>query len=229
MKLLGSLAIAIVAAQNKKVPPKTPKQRLNTLSEFFERFTTEVVAPSVGQGYAERLNKRMQNMVTSMGAAYDRPNCGYFDENSKHGGPDPNPHVKPNGKPRNRRDVDDSDDSDDTWFGAQAATDEYCNANEFANHSEEGQKSCCSESESFLAANTGNCGKLRTKGGNKKRKEGYERLSDDPKLKWKQITTGARKWAERYINNCGGQRKNKLISNRTKKVYGKVNVKMGWA
>lgn len=226
MKLLGSLAIAIVAAQNKKVPPKTPKQRLNTLSEFFERFTTEVVAPSVGQGYAERLNKRMQKMVTSMGAAYDRPNCGYFDENSKHGGPDPNPHVKPNGKPRNRRDV---DDSDDTWFGAQGATDEYCNANEFANHSEEGQKSCCSESESFLAANTGNCGKLRTKGGNKKRKEGYERLSDDPQLKWKQITTGARKWAERYINNCGGQRKNKLISNRTKKVYAKVNEKMGWA
>jgi hypothetical protein len=36
-------------------------------------------------------------------SAYNRPTCGFFDESLKHGGPDTNPELRPNGKPRNQR------------------------------------------------------------------------------------------------------------------------------
>ena len=35
----------------------------------------------------------------------------------------------------------------------------------------------------------------------------FERLSKDPRLAIKQITTGYRKWAERYLSQCSGQRR----------------------
>jgi hypothetical protein len=59
-------------------------------------------------------------------------------------------------------------------------------------------------------------------GGNQK---AYDRLSHTPSLKWKQITTGTRKWAQRYINNCHGQRKYNLASKRANKMYKIVNAK----
>jgi hypothetical protein len=36
-----------------------------------------------------------------MMAAYSRPQCGFFDENLEHGGPENDVHLRPNGKPRN--------------------------------------------------------------------------------------------------------------------------------
>jgi hypothetical protein len=54
----------------------------------------------------------------------------------------------------------------------------------------------------------------------------YDRLASEPSLRWRQITTGARKWVERYINNCGGQRKNNLGVKRIRKVYKKWDEKL---
>merc|ERR1719333_681527 len=47
-------------------------------------------------------------------AAYGRPNCGFYDSSLTNGGPDPNPELRPNGKPRKifsrkRRQVEDEE------------------------------------------------------------------------------------------------------------------------
>ena len=88
--------------------------------------------------------------------AFNREKCGYFDAtNLPHGGPDPDPHLRPNGKPRNplRKRRSDSDDYE-------------------------------GEDGSLLR---------------------YDRTN--PLTGIKQITTGYRKWAQRFINECGGQRR----------------------
>jgi hypothetical protein len=216
MKIIAGLAIA-VAANEKKVPPRDPMQRLNTLRRFMTNFATEVATPIAGAGYAGRLEKRMHNMVDSMGSAYERPTCGYFDSSSKHGGPDPNPNERPNGKPRNRR------------FAAEDLQEELeaeC-ANGLANVSDTVANECCLYVDGWSEANEAFCSKgVRAKKG---KKDPWDRLSDDPALKWKQIMTGCRKWAERYIGNCAGQRKKNLIKHRTKRVFAKVNEKLGLA
>jgi len=221
MKLISSLAIALVAAEEKKVPPRHPLNRLNTLRGFFAKFAEDVVVPITGnQNYADRLTKRMQGMTDSMEKAFNRPNCGYYDESSKHGGPDPEPHLRPNGKPRNRRDTE-----DETHFDDQEEFEAAC-ALGWENNNVQVRTECCQQIDSYYSANESGCNMLpRRKGGNKKTP--WDRLSADPALKWKQIMTGCRKWAERYINNCAGQRKNKLIKNRTKRVFEKVNTKLG--
>lgn len=230
MKLISGLSVALVAA-NKKVPPRTPEQRLGTLSDFFVKFTDEVVTPVAGAKYAGRLNGRMQRMTDGMLAAYNRPNCGYFDASSKHGGPDPNPGVRPDGKPRNRRSMDEDN---------AEIVQQRCDEVNWDDMTDELQGECCDPEAALVFSAGGDCddGKCdlhcaringsRSKGKGKGKKTHWERLSNDPQTKWKQIMTGCRKWAERYIGNCGGQRKNKLITNRTKKVYTKVNGKMGW-
>ena len=42
----------------------------------------------------------MDRIVSNMLAAYARPICGFFDSNIKHGGPDPQPHKRPDGNDR---------------------------------------------------------------------------------------------------------------------------------
>jgi len=229
MKLLGTLSVALVAAQNKKVPPKTPEQRLNTLKGFFAKFTADIMSSVTGDGVATRFNSRMQRMLENMEAAYNRPNCGYFDPSSKHGGPDPYPGFKnsdPNGKKRNRRLAEEDSNNLQEQACTGSVTDEDGNVETYDPFGDM-LGNCCSF-DWFNEANSVTCQKGERAGGKKKGKDQWSRLSDDPKLKWKQITTGTRKWAERYINNCSGQRKNKLVVKRMKKVYAKINTKMGW-
>ena len=47
------------------------------------------------------------------------------------------------------------------------------------------------------------------------------RLSKDPEKAVKQITTGLRKWAERYLNNCHGMRKDEVPRKRARGLYRK--------
>ena len=90
-----------------KVPPRHPLNRLNKLKKFYEGFAADIVASRISEKAADRFAARYTKMCDGFQAAFDRPNCGYYDDSSKHGGPDPNPNVRPNGKPRNRRDDDD--------------------------------------------------------------------------------------------------------------------------
>jgi hypothetical protein len=53
-------------------------------------------------------------MAANMLSAYGRTNCGFYDSALTNGGPDPNPELRPNGKPRKdfsrkRRQVEDEE------------------------------------------------------------------------------------------------------------------------
>lgn len=203
--------IAMAHAAEKKVPPRHPINRLNKLGVFYDNFATEMVADGkMRQGQADRFSGRMVKFLASMEKAFNRPNCGYYSGDGKHGGPDPEPETNPNtGKPRNRRDIDEEDLAEATnEFCAERSADNYTNAAGVFN--EDVFAECCHFDAAYCN------GQMAPRSGAKK---AYDRLSENSELKWKQITTGTRKWAQRYINNCHGQRKNKLASKRANKLY----------
>jgi len=92
-----------------------------------------------------------------MSGAFARANCGFYDPAIQHGGPDLEPHLRPNGKPR----------------------------------------------KALRRRRSGNSTDMMLK---------YDK--NNPIKGIKQILTGFRVWAERHINECGGQRKYQHISNR---------------
>jgi len=214
---ISLLAVAAVHATEKKVPPRHPLNRLAKLGTFYEAFADEYVRTQIGDGAADRFTARMENFLDNMKTAFERPNCGYYDDSTKHGGPDPNPDQRENGTPRNRRD-DDGDDSVDSDITSDEVTLAWCAEPERDTSSDAWLTNCCCADSTLeqCAGVTPNCSQLgkRTGGG-----KAYDRLASNGSLKWKQITTGTRKWAERYINNCSGQRKNQHASNRAKKLY----------
>jgi hypothetical protein len=165
-----SVAIfAIAAADDRKVPPRRPEQRLSRLNQFSAEWLNANLPnlPSKDAWIA-----KFETNASRMMRAYERENCGYFDPtNLPHGGPDPNPHLRPNLKPRKtlrkRREADSDDyEADDGTL-------------------------------------------LR-----------YDR--ENPLTGIRQITTGYRKWAQRFINECGGQRKFKYQVNRMRSWFDKL-------
>jgi hypothetical protein len=150
MKVSTAILAVSVTAQEKKVPPRHPSQRLNRLNQFAEEWLTDNLShlPSVGR-WVEKFNANAGRMTRAFG----RSKCGFYDQTMMpHGGPDPNPNLRPNGRPRNRRQAEDS-----SYEGSDGSLLRYDKSN--------------------------------------------------PMLGIKQITTGYRKWAQRFINECHGQRK----------------------
>lgn len=153
MKVSTAILAVSAFAQDKKVPPRHPDQRLNRLNQFSEEWLTDNLydLPS----YSSWVQKFKSNALR-MQNAFSRDNCGFFDPNQKpHGGPDPNPNLRPGGRPRNRRQA--APEEEEDFEGADGALVRYDKAN--------------------------------------------------PMVGIKQITTGYRKWAQRFINECHGQRK----------------------
>ena len=131
MKFSPALLFAVAAADDKKVPPRHPLQRLNRLTEFTEELLNNwfTFLPSKDAWVA-----KFATNAGRMQRNFERGNqrCGFYDEDQlPHGGPE-----------RKRRDLDDVDR--------------------------------------------------------------YDR--EDPTVGVKQLTTGYRKWAERYLSQCSGQR-----------------------
>jgi hypothetical protein len=161
-----SIAIfAVAAADERKVPPRRPEQRLNRLNIFSAEWLHDNLSdlPSKDAWIA-----KFESNAARMLKAFQRPNCGYFDPtNLPHGGPDPDPHLRPNGKPRQRRSTDDDDYED------------------------------------------GDGSLLR-----------YDK--NNPMTGIRQITTGYRKWAQRFINECSGQRKNNFQVKRMRKWFDRL-------
>ena len=82
MKLaIFSLAATITA--EKKVPNRTPLQRLNTLKRFATEWTEANMDSTKGDRFENILIKHANRMQTK----FNR--CGFFDPNIKHGGPRP--------------------------------------------------------------------------------------------------------------------------------------------
>ena len=142
MKFSPALLFAVAAAEDKKVPPRHPLQRLNRLTEFTEEILNDwfTFLPSKDAWVA-----KFANNAARMERNFNRGNqrCGFYDEDQlPHGGPE-----------RKRRDADDVDR--------------------------------------------------------------YNR--EDPSVGVKQLTTGYRKWAERYLSACSGQRQYSFQVNRMAK------------
>ena len=140
MKLSFAL-LAVAAAEDKKVPPRHPLQRLERLTEFSAEILDEWFSfvPSVNAW-----KNKFANNAARMERNFNRGNqrCGFYDADQlPHGGPSDD---------RKRREADDIDR--------------------------------------------------------------YNR--EDPSEGIKQITTGYRKWAERYLSQCSGQRNSKFQVNR---------------
>ena len=132
MKISGAVLFALASADDRKVPPRHPLQRLTRLTEFS--------AELLNQWYTWLPSKnswvtKFENNANRMERNFKRgeQRCGHYNEDQlPHGGP----------ADRKRR-------SNDEW-------------------------------------------------------DRYNR--EDPAEGTKQITTGYRKWAERYISQCSGQR-----------------------
>ena len=129
MKLSVAVLVAAATATEKKVPPRHPIQRLNSLVELTNELMTDWFdfLPSQ-QAWITKFETNAERMQRNFERGNQR--CGFYDAE-----------VLPHGGPRDRRDVDE----------------------------------------------------IR-----------YNR--DDPKEGVKQLTTGFRKWAERYLSECSGQR-----------------------
>ena len=131
MRLSKALIFGFAAADDKKVPPRHPLQRLERLNQFTEElFTTWLDFLPSQQAWIRKFRTNGERMAKNFQRGEQR--CGHYDENQlPHGGP-----------ARKRRDFDE---------------------------------------------------------------ERYNR--EDPVEGIKQLTTGYRKWAERYLSQCSGQKK----------------------
>lgn len=162
---VSAIILAAVAAQEKKVPPRHPSQRLNRLQQFSTEWLNDNLPflPSL-QNWIKKFETNAERMTN----AFNREKCGFYDAGLlPHGGPDPNP-ARPDGKPRRERRQ--ADESDDSYDGGMLVR--------------------------------------------------YDK--NNPMTGIKQITTGYRKWAERYINECFGQRKSQFQVKRMAKWFKKL-------
>ena len=140
MKFSPALLFAVASADDKKVPPRHPLQRLKRLTDFSAELLNDWYGflPSKDKWVA-KFEKNAERMERNFKRGNQR--CGHYDENQlPHGGP----------AERKRRDLDDV---------------------------------------------------FR-----------YDRA--DPCVGTKQITTGFRKWAQRYLAACSGQKFNQYQVNR---------------
>jgi len=218
---------------SRKVPPRHPLNRLARLQKFGFAFNDEHFQSS------EKVATTIENFTTNMKNSFERDNCGFYDANSKpHGGPDPNPEIRESGRPRNptnnrrRRDADGNDwlfeacacsnqsDSTDCFDGlSDNQVDYYSDAilnkmlceldDESSDQCDGLDESTCEWHGAMVAVRGKKNGKTNA------------RLSNDPERAVKQITTGLRKWAERYLNNCHGMRKDEVPRKRAKNLYKK--------
>ena len=142
MKISQVLLLTIASADNKKVPPRHPLQRLTRLTEFTnEMLSTWFDFLPSQQAWIKKFAKNAERMERNFNRGNQR--CGFYDEEQlPHGGPE-----------RKRRDLDDVDR--------------------------------------------------------------YNR--EDPAIGMKQLTTGYRKWAERYLSACSGQKNYQYQVNRMNK------------
>ena len=152
MKLFATLLTVAVLAEDKKVPPKTPEDRIEQLKRHITRLMDDHFSSC---SKASAWETKMEKVCDRALKAFTRVNksCGYFDplNPSGHGGPE-----------RKRREVDD----DELRY---------------------------SELDAIASING--------------------------------ITSGMRKWSERYIAACGGQKNHDHIVNHSNKWRAKLTNK----
>jgi hypothetical protein len=80
--------------------------RLGKLQVNFKQWLSENLSRS---SLINRWENHCDKIVENMLRAFARKECGFYDSYIQHGGPDPNPELRPDGKPRKssrkRRDI----------------------------------------------------------------------------------------------------------------------------
>jgi hypothetical protein len=214
---LAFFVLATLAAgeEERKVPPRTPPQRLRTLHRFSHDWIKNRIQAEKGPfpdgknkgginrpNRGERMKLGMDRIYEKMSDAYVRgrpegPNpddkqCSYFNPSVPHGGPDPAHGYKYKGRKRRSAWV-----QDELTRIARDVTDNDA-------------IDIFDQMELAYEQGLGERGFLNL------------RLSDEPNLAWRQIETGFRKWALRYISECGGQKQYQYHTKRIKKIHGAI-------
>ena len=89
MKFSPAVLVAVASAQEKKVPPRHPLQRLNKLVDFTEEIMNDWFSflPSQ-QAWIKKFETNAERMERNFNRGNQR--CGFYDENElPHGGPEP--------------------------------------------------------------------------------------------------------------------------------------------
>lgn len=94
MKFASFTLLALVNAEERRVPPRTPPQRLNTLQRFTGNWIDTHVSTEINRpDRALRMIDGMNRMAGKMTEAYGK-DCHFFDPTVPNGGPDPNSRRK---------------------------------------------------------------------------------------------------------------------------------------
>ena len=82
------MTVSALAEQEKKVPPRTPLQRLDTLQRFANLWIETWININQNRpGRATRMTDRVNLMTSKLEEKY--AHCGFFDPNVPNGGPRP--------------------------------------------------------------------------------------------------------------------------------------------
>ena len=80
--------VAYVSSQEKKVPPRTPSDRMTTLKRFADSWIAANIAIGINRpDRALKMTDRIQLMTDKLELQYAQ--CGFFDPSVPHGGPRP--------------------------------------------------------------------------------------------------------------------------------------------
>jgi len=86
---IASFIGLVLAVNEKKVPPRTPPQRMNTLKRFADTWIAAEIQVSLNRPVrASQMLDRVQMMTDKLELQYLK--CGFFDPLVPHGGPKPN-------------------------------------------------------------------------------------------------------------------------------------------
>jgi len=116
----GVLVLLSVQAtdEEKKVPPRTPENRLKKLNQFSKEWCRENLEPIVGRQRANKWINKFEKNGDRMKKRFNSE-CGFFDPSVPNGGPNPNSTTVVN---RNRRSIDSNSQVrtlDDDEFGTR--------------------------------------------------------------------------------------------------------------
>jgi len=215
MKLLSPFLFSLVSSQSpgvRKVPPRTPPQRLDTLCRFSEEYLNNRVAMNESPMDLNRpsraavMSESIERLCSNMLAAFEkqRPDgsglrrCSFFD-----------PNVKPHGGPRPEEDRNRRNQWIDKWM------DELDQGNWLVGYNGDDRRR--RETSEFVDPF-----------------DEYEmdwqrgvdtqiRLSNDLNIAWKQIAVAYRKWVVRYLSECSGQQEHQYHTRRLVKIARNLN------
>ena len=122
MMKTGVLFLLSVQAndEEKKVPPRTPENRLKKLDQFSKEWCLQNLEPIVGRQRANKWIKKFEKNSDRMKKRFNSE-CGFFDPTVPNGGPNPNSTIA-NSANRDRRSIDSNSQLrtlDDDGFGTR--------------------------------------------------------------------------------------------------------------